>query len=57
MYKTTNGGENWFATYCVNYYSSYGLYFLDNDTGYAVSPNGQIIKTSSGGGVLIIIEP
>jgi len=57
MYKTTNGGENWFATYCVNYYSSYGLYFLDNDTGYAVSPNGQIIKTSSGGGVLISVEP
>ncbi len=57
MYKTTNGGENWFATYCVNYFSSYGLYFTDDNTGYAVSPYGQIIKTTTGGGVLISVEP
>jgi photosystem II stability/assembly factor-like uncharacterized protein len=57
MYKTTNGGLSWFATYCINSYLSYGLYFIDNNIGYATSRYGQIIKTTTGGGVLISVEP
>jgi hypothetical protein len=56
-YKTTNSGVNWFATYCSNNFESWGLYFTNDMTGYAVSPYGQIIKTTTGGGVLIGVEP
>ncbi len=57
MYKTTNAGENWFSTYCINFGYSNGLYFIDDQTGYGVSRYGQIIKTTTGGGVLIGVEP
>jgi len=57
MYKTTNGGDNWFATYCINSDGSHGLYFLNENTGYGVNYSGQIIKTTTGGGVLISVEP
>ncbi|NOS86622.1 MAG: T9SS type A sorting domain-containing protein [Ignavibacteria bacterium] len=56
-YKTTNSGVNWFATYCSNNFESLGMYFTNDLTGYAVSPYGQIIKTTTGGGVLISVEP
>ena len=56
-YKTTNGGNNWYATYCINADPSHGLFFINDNTGYGVSPYGQIIKTTTGGGVLISVEP
>lgn len=56
-YKTTNGGESWFATYCINASSSHGLYFINDNTGYGVNLYGQIIKTTTGGGVLISVAP
>ena len=56
-YKTTNSGVNWFASYCSNNFESWGMYFTNDLTGYAVSPYGQIIKTTTGGGVLISVEP
>lgn len=56
-YKTTNSGETWFPTYCINSYSSQGLYFINDYTGYGVNYYGQIIKTTTGGGVLISVEP
>ena len=56
-YKTTNGGENWYSTYCINADPSHGLFFINDLTGYGVNPLGQIIKTTTGGGVLISVEP
>jgi photosystem II stability/assembly factor-like uncharacterized protein len=57
VYKTTNSGDDWFATYNINAGGSDGLCFVDDLTGYGVGRYGQIIKTTSGGGVLINIEP
>jgi len=56
-YKTTNGGNNWFATYNIYAFSSDCIFFTDEQTGYGVSEYGTIIKTTTGGGVLISIEP
>jgi photosystem II stability/assembly factor-like uncharacterized protein len=57
MYKTTNAGENWFPTQCVSNENLYGLYFINDNTGFGVNDYGHIIKTTTGGGVLIGIEP
>ena len=56
-YKTTNGGNSWYATYCINADPSKGLFFNNDNTGYGVNIYGQIIKTTTGGGVLISVEP
>ena len=57
IYKTTNRGDNWYRTYCINASNSESLYFTDSITGYGAGFNGQIIKTTTGGGVLISVEP
>ncbi|HEY3250956.1 MAG TPA: T9SS type A sorting domain-containing protein, partial [Ignavibacteria bacterium] len=57
MYKTTNEGDSWFPTECINTSASYGIWFTDNYTGYAVGYMGQIIKTTTGGGDPIGIQP
>jgi photosystem II stability/assembly factor-like uncharacterized protein len=57
MYKTTNRGESWEPTECINYNSSFGIFFINENTGWAVGYDGQIIKTTTGGGNPIGIEP
>ena len=57
IYKTTNSGDTWFPTYCINANNSNGLFFINDNTGYGVSTYGQMIKTTTGGGVLIGVEP
>lgn len=56
-YKTTDEGNNWYPTYCINSNALEGLYFVNDNTGYGVGYNSQIIKTTTGGGVLINVEP
>src|SRR4030095_11111508 len=57
MYKTTNGGNTWFPTECINASPSYRIYFINNNTGFAVGNSGQIIKTTTGSGAPIGINP
>jgi photosystem II stability/assembly factor-like uncharacterized protein len=57
MYKTTNAGVTWFSTDCISANYMSGLYFVNNNTGYGVNYYGQIIKTTTGGGVPIGIQP
>lgn len=57
MRKTTDGGLNWFNTYSISYGYSISLCFINDQTGYGVGYYGQIIKTTTGGGVLISVEP
>ncbi len=56
MYQTTNGGSNWAGTRTKSQ-DLHGIYFTDENTGYAVGSNGNIIKTTNGGGDPIGIEP
>ncbi len=48
MYKTTNGGDNWFQIKAPegNYYA---MSFLNAETGYMGGYKGQIAKTTDGG--------
>jgi len=56
MYKTSDGGLNWFPTYCISNDYLNGIYFVNDLTGYAVGGSGQIIKTTTGGGAPIGIQ-
>ena len=57
IFKTTNGGLNWFQlrTCSNNYYTV--SYFNNASTGYLVGSAGNIIKTTNGGGEPIGIQP
>lgn len=53
IYKTTNGGDNWFQTNINGLTSSWGekrkIFFINNLVGWAVTSTGGIIKTTDGG--------
>jgi hypothetical protein len=57
IYKTINGGVNWFQIKSCAYNGLEALYFIDSITGFAVGGYGTIIKTTTGGGGPIGIEP
>lgn len=57
MYKTLNGGENWFQLRTCSYTYPYVIYFPDSLTGYCAGSNQSIIKTTDGGGLPIGITP
>ncbi|RPI19600.1 MAG: T9SS C-terminal target domain-containing protein [Ignavibacteriae bacterium] len=58
IFKTTNGGINWFQLRrTCSYNSLNSLYFVDSLVGYAVGDYGTIIKTTNGGGTPIGIDP
>lgn len=49
IYKTTNGGSNWYVT---DFYTSnliYKIKFLNNNLGYCVGSWGTILRTTNGG--------
>ena len=50
LLKSTDGGFNWAQADIGNIRNVYGLSFVNNLTGWAVSSNGNIIKTTNGGG-------
>lgn len=57
VYKTTNGGDNWFSfTTCSSNYLSL-IHYTDSLNGYCIGDNGTIIKTTNGGGEPVGIEP
>ncbi len=57
LYKTINGGTNWyFISLCQNYESYNSIYFFNEDTGYrsggfhfSIAQSAYIQKTSNGG--------
>lgn len=49
VYKTTNGGLNWSGYSTVDTNKMSGLFFIDNNTGFAVGYRGKIIKSTNGG--------
>jgi len=51
VYKTTNGGINWFSTNANNITANFfwSGYFINVNTGWAIGANGTIIKTTNGG--------
>ncbi|RPI12471.1 MAG: T9SS C-terminal target domain-containing protein [Ignavibacteriae bacterium] len=56
IYKTINGGIDWFQIKNCVYNGLESLYFTDSITGYAVGDYGTIIKTTTGG-IPIGIKP
>ena len=46
--RTTNGGLNWSNQINPSNLNIYGVYFVTNDTGYAVG-NGVLMRTNTGG--------
>ncbi len=52
--KSTDGGDTWFNlnSGLSNTTSLYGIFFLDEETGWAVGSYGSIIKTTTGGVIL-----
>lgn len=54
MYKTTNGGDNWYAISPPFSNQLYGFYFIDHLTGFAVGSNGAIAKTTTGGEMPVV---
>ena len=55
--KTTDAGETWKIHNSITNYGFYDMYFSDINTGYFVSGDGLIIKTTNGCGSPIGIEP
>jgi photosystem II stability/assembly factor-like uncharacterized protein len=55
--KSTDGGETWNLRNSITNYFLKDLNFTDINTGYFVSGDGVIIKTTNGCGVPIGIEP
>jgi photosystem II stability/assembly factor-like uncharacterized protein len=50
FYKSTDAGNTWnFAYLPMNYFSS-TLYFLDQNTGFLLSDQGTLLRTTNGGG-------
>ncbi|HOW26424.1 MAG TPA: T9SS type A sorting domain-containing protein [Bacteroidales bacterium] len=49
IFKTINGGSDWFALSSGTASNLSSLCFTDADTGYAVGDNGTILKTTNGG--------
>jgi len=47
VYKTTDGGENWTEVAALDEII-YGVYFLDDQIGYAVGEHGRIFKCTDG---------
>ena len=56
LYKTTDGGSSWVdLTDELPGSTSFGaMFFTDDSTGYLVGPRGKIIKTTTGGGEVIV---
>jgi hypothetical protein len=57
MYKTTDAGNTWRPTYCISAWAPQGIYFINDNTGWAVGFHSTVIKTTTGGGELIGINP
>jgi photosystem II stability/assembly factor-like uncharacterized protein len=49
LFKTSDGGENWFMQNSNSPFALTGVYFLDNSYGFLVGDKGTIIKTTNGG--------
>lgn len=52
IYKSEDGGANWkeLESGISGTTSLYGIFFIDDSTGWAVGDDGTILKTSNGGG-------
>ncbi len=51
IFKTTDGGISWFASYITDSSEIYSLQFIDRDYGWAYGSRGVILKTTNGGNV------
>ncbi len=54
IFKTTNGGANWYPVNPQTSINLNSIYFLNPSTGYAVGDNGFIAKTTTGGEMPIV---
>jgi len=50
IYKTTNGGTDWFEQLSGTNHWLNSIYIINADTGYIVGWDGTILKTTNGGG-------
>lgn len=52
--KSVDGGNNWafLPSVLSTFESFYGIYFIDDFTGWIVGSNGTILKTTNGGGTV-----
>lgn len=50
IYKTYNGGGNWYQLTYTAPFNLNGLYFVNETTGFFTRYDGDIIKTTNGGG-------
>jgi photosystem II stability/assembly factor-like uncharacterized protein len=48
-FKTTNSGNNWFETTSSDCYSYNDICFIDNSTGWMISDNLKVLKTTNCG--------
>jgi len=56
--KTVNGGANWYFLNNGTFWNNlYDISFTSELTGYAVGENGTALKTTTGGGNIIGVEP
>ena len=51
---TTNGGANWVTSRNHSLFGFYDIYFVNSQTGWAVSYYGAILKTINGGGIVSV---
>lgn len=49
VYRTTDAGQTWTQIFCPNYDRLVRVDFADNQTGYAVGPASQVMKSTNGG--------
>jgi photosystem II stability/assembly factor-like uncharacterized protein len=49
MFKTTNGGYNWYVQSVPNPYAKVSLWFLNDSIGWSVGGGGEILYTTTGG--------
>ena len=58
--KTTDGGQSWYQVFFDGFAGAREFFFLDHDTGYAISPivwyQNDILKTTDGGETWTIID-
>lgn len=58
--KTTDGGQSWYQVYTDAFAGARDFFFLNHDTGYAISPiiwyRNDILKTTDGGETWTIID-
>jgi len=56
IYKTTDGGENWYRQYYAQHGALYSVCFPIDSLGFACGEPNAILKTSNGGGIGVGVQ-